>query len=455
MNEFLSLLNDANTQWVIMSTFLLGLSSGVLGSFALLRKQSLIGDAMAHAALPGICVMFLIIGSKSIGLFMVGAVIAGLLASFCIYYITNNSRIKEETAIGLILSVFFGFGIVLLTYIQHNANANQSGLDDFLFGQAASLVGEDVKVMAIVSTILLVITALLFKEFKLLSFDPEFGKGIGLPAGFLNFLLMVLIVGAVVIGLQAVGIILMAAMLITPAIAARFWVEKLSSMVIVAGLFGGISGIFGTLISTLAFSMPTGPLIVLAATILFIISMLFAPKRGLLMKMYNHIRLKKKLQRHKIVLSLYSELETLYKSRFNKQLLEGIHLEKICSRSGFSERLTLKTLLMLQKEKLVSNMDDNWSLTDLGLSYAYEGTLDQRLWEIFLMYEMKYASSKGEFTSIHFTKQMNKQTVAELKELLHSHGLHPELTNDAYITVKNTVLSKQKSLKAKGAMSHE
>jgi manganese/zinc/iron transport system permease protein len=455
MSEFFSLLNDANTQWVIMSTFLLGLSSGVLGSFALLRKQSLIGDAMAHAALPGICVMFLLIGSKSIGLFMVGAVISGLLASFCIYYITNNSRIKEETAIGLILSVFFGFGIVLLTYIQHNANANQSGLDDFLFGQAASLVGEDVKVMAIVSTILLVITALLFKEFKLLSFDPEFGKGIGLPAGFLNFLLMVLIVGAVVIGLQAVGIILMAAMLITPAIAARFWVEKLSSMVIVAGLFGGISGIFGTLISTLAFSMPTGPLIVIAATILFIISMLFAPKRGLLMKSYHHLRLKKKLQRQKIILSLYSELETLYKNRFNKQLLEGIAIEKICSRSGFSERLAVSTLQKLQKEKLVSHPEGNWSLTELGLNYAYEGTLDQRLWELYLMYEMKYASTKGEYTSIQFSKQMNKQTVTELTELLHSHGLNPELTKESYNTVKNAVLSKRKALNAKGAISHE
>jgi manganese/zinc/iron transport system permease protein len=382
MNEFIEILLDANTQWVLMSTFLLGLSSGVLGSFALLRKQSLIGDAMAHAALPGICVMFLIVGSKSIGLFMVGAVIAGLLASFCIHYITSHSRIKEETSIGLILSVFFGFGIVLLTYIQHGANANQSGLDDFLFGQAASLVGEDVKVMAIVATSLLLITALLFKEFKLLSFDPEFGKGIGLPAGLLNFLLMVLIVGAVVIGLQAVGIILMAAMLITPAIAARFWVEKLSSMVIVAGLFGGISGILGTLISTLAFSMPTGPLIVIAATVLFIISMLFAPKRGLLMKVVSHLQLKKKLQRQKLLLSLYSELENLYNNRFNKQLLEGISVERLCSRSGFSDRLVLKVLRSLHKEKLVIKGEDGtWNFTKDGLNVAYKGTLDQRLWE--------------------------------------------------------------------------
>jgi manganese/zinc/iron transport system permease protein len=294
MSILWTMLSDANTQWVLAGCLLLGLSSGILGSFAYLRKHSLIGDVMAHAALPGICIAFILYGTKSIGLFMIGAAGSGLLAAFLISYITKHSRIKEDTAMGLVLSVFFGFGIVLLTQIQHSSNgANQSGLDDFLFGQAASLVGVDVKIMMTVATFLIVITFLLFKEFKLLCFDPQYGQGLGLPMGFLNFLLMGLIVASVVIGLQAVGVVLMAAMLITPAIAARYWTDRLETMVMLAGLFGGLSGTIGTLVSTLTTNLPTGPLIVLAAALLFLISFIFAPKRGLLMKAYRQIRMKK------------------------------------------------------------------------------------------------------------------------------------------------------------------
>ncbi|MEX2103739.1 MAG: iron chelate uptake ABC transporter family permease subunit, partial [Bacilli bacterium] len=190
MSGFWLMLSEANTQWVLMATMLLGLSSGVLGSFALMRKHSLIGDAMAHAALPGICLAFMFTGTKSIGLFMVGAACTGLLAAFSIQFITKKSRIKEDTALGLVLSVFFGVGIVLLTRIAHSPQGNKSGLDHFLFGKAASMVSSDVNVMAGVSIVLLLVTFILFKEFKLLSFDPNFGRGIGLPMGLLSLLLM-------------------------------------------------------------------------------------------------------------------------------------------------------------------------------------------------------------------------------------------------------------------------
>lgn len=281
--------SDANTRWVLTACMLLGLSSGVIGSFALLRKHSLIGDAMAHAALPGICVAYMLSGTKSIGLFLIGAAAAAMLASYFISAIRKYSRIKEDTSLGLVLSVFFGVGIVLLTYIQHQGQGNQSGLDDFLFGQAASMVGNDVKIMMSVSVMLLTITFLLFKEFKLLSFDPGFGKGIGYPMGLLNFLLMGLIVTTVVIGLQAVGVVLMSAMLITPAIAARYWTERLDHMVMLSGFFGAVSGILGTVLSTLVSRLPTGPMIVLCATSLFLLSLVFGAKRGLVVKMLQQL----------------------------------------------------------------------------------------------------------------------------------------------------------------------
>jgi manganese/zinc/iron transport system permease protein len=283
MNWFYIFL-DPNTQWILMGSMLLGLSSGVIGSFAYLRKQSLMGDALSHAALPGVCVAFMITGTKSIFFFLIGAIIAGILATVSISYITRHSRIKQDSALGIILTVFFGVGIVLLTQIQHSNSGNQSGLDKFLFGHAASMVQSDVYTIAGISVLLVSLSFLFFKEFKLLSFDPGFAKGIGLPVVLLDQFIMLLIVMAVVIGIQAVGVVLMAALLITPAVAARYWTEKLHVMVIVSGLFGALSGFIGTVVSTMANNLPTGPLIVLSATIIFVISIVFAPNRGMVAK---------------------------------------------------------------------------------------------------------------------------------------------------------------------------
>lgn len=271
---------DPNTRWVLAGCMLMGISSGVLGSFALLRRRSLIGDAVAHAALPGVCLAFLLTGSRDLAALLVGAILAGLAGAACVQGITHASRIKEDAALGIVLSVFFGFGIVLLTLIQNTPRSSQAGLDKFIFGQAASLVGRDVQVMALSAIVICLVAAALFKEFKLLCFDPGFARGLGRPTGLLDGLLLLLLVVTVVVGLQAVGVVLMAAMLITPAAAARFWTERLDRMVLLAGLYGGLAGAIGTALSTLAPRMPTGPLIVLAATALFLLSLLFAPGRG-------------------------------------------------------------------------------------------------------------------------------------------------------------------------------
>ncbi|KHF36374.1 Manganese transport system membrane protein MntB [Paenibacillus sp. P1XP2] len=269
---------DPNVQWILFGSMLLGLSSGVIGSFAYLRKQSLMGDALSHAALPGVCIAFMLSGSKSIGLFLLGAAVAGVIATFGIGFITRNSRVKQDAALAIVLTVFFGIGIVLLTRIQHSGNGNQSGLDKFLFGQAASMMLSDVMIMAAISLVLVTVCSLLFKEFKLLSFDPGFARGIGYPVAFMDQLIMFLIVVAVVVGIQAVGVVLMSALLITPAVSARYWTEKLGMMVVLAGLFGALSGLIGTFISASGNNLPTGPLTVLVATAVFALSV--AARRG-------------------------------------------------------------------------------------------------------------------------------------------------------------------------------
>ncbi|MBB6451751.1 manganese/zinc/iron transport system permease protein [Salirhabdus euzebyi] len=282
--EIFELFTKANAQWVLFGSILLGFASGVIGSFVLLKKQSLISDAMAHATLPGVCLVYMIFQVKSIPLFLIGATITGLLATYSIQFIVKHSRIKTDAAIGITLSVFFALGIVLLTFISKNLSGNQSGLDDFIFGQAAALVSSDLQMIAVGSLVIIILSTLFFKEFKISIFDPLYAKGLGLPVTFFNAVLLALVVGVVVIGIQMVGVVLIAALLITPPLAARYWTEQLGLMAMLSGIFGAISGLIGTFISTLGEGLPTGPVIVLCASVIFLLSLIFGSKKGLVKK---------------------------------------------------------------------------------------------------------------------------------------------------------------------------
>lgn len=281
LDLFRDVLFDYTLRNVALGSALLGIVGGVLGSFAVLRRQSLLGDVLAHAALPGICVAYMLTGSRTSIVLMAGAGVAGWIGTLIILKLIRDTRISEDSALGVVLSVFFGLGVVLLTRIQQSNDAGQAGLDRFLFGQAATLVQENVVTMAILGGIALLCVGLLFKEFKLLSFDPDYAASIGFPVGRLNVLLTSLIVVAVVIGLQTVGVVLMAAMLIGPAAAARQWTNRLSMMLCISALFGATAGVSGAMISVSASRVPTGPMVILCMTAIVVISLLFAPERGL------------------------------------------------------------------------------------------------------------------------------------------------------------------------------
>lgn len=272
---------DYTLRNVAFGSALLGIVGGVLGSFAVLRRQGLLGDALAHTALPGICLAFMLIGLRTPLVLMAGAAITGWIGTLIIIKVVQDTRISEDSALGIVLSVFFGLGIVLLTHIQQSNNANQADLDRYLFGQAATLVQSHVITMAVLGGAALLCVGLLFKEFKLLSFDPEFAASVGFPVGKLNVLLTSLIVIAVVIGLQTVGVVLMAAMLVGPAAAARQWTNRLSVMLGLAAFFGAAAGVAGAMISVTASRLPTGPMVILCMTAIVIVSLLFAPERGI------------------------------------------------------------------------------------------------------------------------------------------------------------------------------
>jgi manganese/zinc/iron transport system permease protein len=277
------LIFDYTLRNVALGAAILGVVSGVLGSFALLRRQSLLGDTLSHAALPGICLAFILSGqSKAPAVLLLGAAAAGWIAALLLTVTVRHTRIKEDAAMGVMLSVFFGTGYVLLSLMQRWAGSGQAGLAKYLFGSAASLVENDVWTMSLLAVIALGITALLYKEFKLLAFDQTFLATLGYPVRFLDVLLISLIVIAIVIGLQTVGVVLMSAMLIAPGAAARQWTNRLGRMIVIATAIGVTSGVLGAVASALAEDIPTGPMIVVMLSAATFFSFIFGSERGML-----------------------------------------------------------------------------------------------------------------------------------------------------------------------------
>lgn len=280
--DLFALFNDYTLRTIALGAAMLGLISGALGSFAVLRRQALLGDTISHAALPGVVLAFLLTGLREPLVLMVGAALAGTLAALAMLGITRSTRVKEDSALGLILAVFFGFGLVLLSVVQKQPDAAQAGLKKFLFGQAAALVERDLITMAVLGLLALVLVLVFWKEFKLISFDPEFAASQGMPVRAFDVLLTALMVLAIVVGLQTVGVVLMSAMLVAPAVAARQWTHRLGTMVLLAGLFGATAGVVGALISSLERGLSTGPTIVLCISAIVLVSLFVAPERGLL-----------------------------------------------------------------------------------------------------------------------------------------------------------------------------
>lgn len=387
VTRFLSLA-DANTRWVVMGSLLLGLASGVLGAFALLRRQALLGDALAHAALPGVCIAFWLTGSKDPLVLLIGALITGKIGTLSVAGITRYTRIKEDSAIAIVLSVFFGVGIGLLTMILRMPGGNQSGLDRYLFGQAASLLPEDLRIMVGLTGGIGVVTFLLFKELKLITFDPQFAATIGFPVRGLGFLLTAMIVLAVVIGLQAVGVVLMAAMLITPAAAARQWTESLGVMVILAGVFGALAGVLGAFVSALDLStvsgpvrLPTGPLTVVAATFVFVVSLIFAPGRGVLARWRRHRSNRLRVLRENVLKTLFQLDEAARSEGGGRRTVE-----QVAERRGIAARPVRTEFRRLLRSGLVEGGPGGVSLSGVGRREARRVVRNHRLWESYLVH---------------------------------------------------------------------
>ncbi len=379
--------SDPNVTFVVLGSVLLGASAAIVGCFTFLRKRALVGDAVAHAILPGVCVAFMLSGQKNPLILLLGAVGSGWISLLAMDYIVNRTKLKADTAIGLVLTVFFGLGILLLTAIQHSGSASQAGLDKFLFGKAASMTQQDVMVFGTTALILLLVVLIFFKEFKLVAFDPDYARSAGLPVRSLEFLLSTITVLAVSVGIQAVGVVLMAALLITPASAARFWTDDIRMMVFLSAVFGVLSGIFGSYISYIAPAMPTGPWIVVLLSIVAFGSVFFAPRQGVLARWHLQRGNTRKMLVENILKTFYALGEK------ESSFLRPRSTDALLQQRAFRPNALKRGLQRLRRRNLVEKTSDGrWRLTEAGFEESSQIVRRHRLWELYLNKRLSLAA---------------------------------------------------------------
>jgi manganese/zinc/iron transport system permease protein len=380
------LLLDYNTRLVVLSTSLMGVSSGLVGGYLLLRRRSLMGDALSHATLPGIALAFLVLvllggTGKHLGGLLLGASLAGILGVFGVMWMRRLPRIKEDTAMGVVLSVFYGAGIALLGLVQDLPQGSAAGLESFIYGKTASLVLQDFLIIVSIALLVLGISLLLFKEFRLLCFDEGFAASQGWPVKRLDLLLLVLACAVTVAGLQAVGLILIIAFLVIPAASARMWTSRLSEMLGLGAAFGGASGWIGASVSALLPRLPAGAVIVLVAAGIFLLSLLFGTDRGLLVRSLRHLTLKRRIERQHLLRGIYELLELT-----GEETAGTVPWEALLHRRSWNEKGLWKILQRGQRDGLLHMRDGGRiELTAKGQGEAMRVTRNHRLWELYLI----------------------------------------------------------------------
>lgn len=307
--EALTLQLGYNATLVTLGAMALGIAAGVTGTFLFLRKRALVSDAISHATLPGVGLAFIIMvafggdGRSLLGLLLGSAASAGL-GLLCIGWLTKYTRLAEDAAIGAVLSVYFGFGVVLLTVIQNLSAGRQAGLEGFLLGSTAGMLWNDAIVIAVGGLVTLGLVVALRRPMTLVAFDPEYASARGLNVDRIDLAIMALVMAVTVVGLKIVGLILIVAMLIIPPVTARFWSDRTDQVVLLSGLLGGAAAYIGAALSAAAPALPTGPIIVLVSFAFFAASMLFAPGRGVMAAILRHHRFQRRVHMRQGLLAL-------------------------------------------------------------------------------------------------------------------------------------------------------
>lgn len=435
ISKHFSFLKNYSTRVVLMGTTLLGLASGMIGTFMLLRKRALIGDVISHATLPGIALAFIIMvaaggSGKFLPGLLLGGALTGLLGVGWVMLIRLKTRVKEDAALGIVLSVFFGLGIALLGVIQKMSKGSAAGLSSFIYGKTASMLASDARLIALIAFIITLLCICFYKEFKLLCFDKSYAKAQGWPVGILDGLMMLLVIGTTVIGLQSVGLILIIALLVIPPAAARFWTYRLHYTLLISSLLGGLSCAIGVFISALLPRLPTGALIVVIAFFLFFISMLFGKACGVIPRWKKHFHLSQTIAEQHLFRALYECMEntTFSDAASSDEKIEPlgkVSMESLLEMRSWSP---LKLACLLKQAKKRGEVDylghKTYRLTKKGQERAYRIIRNHRLWELYLITHADVAPGHVDRDADQIEHVLGQKMVQELESLLTEN--HPD-----------------------------
>jgi len=369
---------DPSLRYALAGSMLLGIACGLMGTFLVVRKLALMSDALSHAVLPGVAIGFLWSMTKNPFAIFIGATIAGLLGAATAQAITSTTKHKEDAALGFVLAGFFAVGVCLLTMIQNLPGGSKSGLDKFMFGQAAAMGREDVLILAGVVVICAAVIGIFYKEFLVTSFDPAFARSSGLRVQIFHYALMLMLAFAIVASLQAVGVVLVAAMLVIPAAAAFLLTDRLPRMLVLAAVFGMLSGALGAFFSFVGRNLPTGPVMVLTASAVFAVALFLAPRHGILAKWWRQRTRARRVQRENTLKAIYRVLED-----------EGFRSESVSLRElAEHRRETLEhseaAIKTLEHHGFATREGSDFALTPPGWKRACEIVRNHRLWELYL-----------------------------------------------------------------------
>lgn len=421
-------LADYNTRVVFAGVTALGAAGGLVGTFLLLRKRSLLSDTVSHCTLPGIAIAFLIseaagVSGRSLPVLLLGAATTGALGMAAVAAIRARSRVKDDAALAIVLSVFFGLGIALMVVIQQLPAGNAAGLAHFIYGKAASMTAGDAQLILFASLGVALVCAALFKEFKLLCFDTAFARTQGWPTMALDLVLMGLVVAVTVIGLQAVGMLLVVAMLIIPAAAARFWSHRLGVTVLLASLIGGASGLAGVIASALFSKLPAGAVIVLAAVLCFAVSFVFGAERGLFKHWLERRGVGRRVARQHLLRAIYEWCESRPPRRLPDPLglLDcPVDLAELRQANHWTESRLQQLLRLGFAEGLLTwnNTRAAAHLTARGKIESRRATRNHRLWETYLLRYADVAPQHIHHNADQIEHVIDPDIVNELEELL-------------------------------------
>jgi manganese/zinc/iron transport system permease protein len=431
------LLEDYNTRVVVLSVAMLGIAAGLIGSFTLLRRRALIGDALAHASFPGIAVAFMVVtalgaSGKSLPVLLTGATLGGLAGVGLILFVQKYTRLKQDAALGIVLSVFFGFGAALLGVIQQMKTGSAAGLETFVYGKTASIKYEDAVLIACVAIVAILVCVAFFKELKLLCFDQQFAESSGMSTLLFDIVLMAMVVAVTMIGLQAVGLILMVALLVIPPAAARFWTDSLFRLTIVSCVFGLLGGVVGAASSALLPKLPSGAMIVLVCAVIFMISMAWGTSRGVIPRFFRRMQLNRAIDRQHLLRGLFELLEKSSAQTPTSNSIEPIAIDKLRKLRSWSARRLSKTIQRSVAEGLVRVADEGVRLTQAGFAEAARLTRQHRLWELFLIHHADIAPSRVDRDADDIEHVLEPEIVDELERLLDQPPVHFDVPRDPH-----------------------